>query len=504
MKKITLLYFAVLLLPLLGFVTGDVAWQEVGINARRLRLLTNSCLLAALSAVGCMVIGVLAAVRIHNSPLRNRKSRWFFLLLAPVPYYVYALTWMYLVRMAGRIDRSIMSRAASGLLPCLFVNILSFLPVATGLILAAMEQYDRQSEEMALVYARGNRVFWRVVLPGIMPMVTSAGALVFVLSATDFSVPSLFQYQTYTLEIFSEYSRGGNLGDIAILAIPLIALVLMLVRILERGIESLGQRSTRMSKKGMELTGGLRGVGSCAVGLCVLQIVIPLIMFLLQIEDWGNLWESICLCYEELFISIIIALLAAISAVLLAGPTGVWLTERKPIWRLFAVFPLALPSSLIAMGLLSVVNGSVIHWLSQTVYFPALGCAIKFMPFVLLIFVARTRRLPRHELELARLYAPSFWKYLTRALLPMYKSAILSSAALVFLLTLGEEGGTLVLMPPGYETLAVKVYTYLHYGASELVSGFCLITVLFTAGMMVLLGLLLGRKGFRRSEGGTK
>ncbi len=57
---------------------------------------------------------------------------------------------------------------------------------------------------------------------------------------------------------------------------------------------------------------------------------------------------------------------------------------------------------------------------------------------------------------------------------------------MVFLLTLGEEGIPLILMPPGYETLAVKVYNYLHYGASELVSGFCLITVLFTAGLFAL------------------
>lgn len=48
-----------------------------------------------------------------------------------------------------------------------------------------------------------------------------------------------------------------------------------------------------------------------------------------------------------------------------------------------------------------------------------------------------------------------------------------------FLLSFGEEGIMLVLMPPGAETVSVKIYNYLHYGASEYVSGFCLWVTLF-------------------------
>lgn len=476
-------YFLLILLPVLGFFEDGMSWGEPVWNLRRLGLIGNSFLLASLSACGCVAVGVPAAVGIHNGRLRNSRNRWFFLLLAPVPYYIYALTWMYLVRIMGRMDRRWYAISMTGLLPCVAVNVMAFLPVVTGVVLIAMEHYDRQQEEIAKLYSPGHRVLMRVVLPAIRPSILAAGILVFVLSVTDFSVPSLFQYQTYTLELFSEYSRGCSLGQIGRLALPLILLVLMLVLAAFRGIRALSAGSAPMGEEGLDLPGIWALPGRLGVAACVLQLFIPVTIFILEIQDWKSVWDSILLCSEELAVSLAIAALASVTALVVAGPVGAWIAEKPSFVTALTLFPVAVPSSLVAMGLLCVVNGSLFHWLSQTIYFPALGCAIKYMPFAVLLFMARAQRIPREELELGRMYAVSKAAYFFRVVLPAYRPAVLGAAALIFLLTLGEEGITLVLMPPGYETLAVKVYNYLHYGAGELVSGFCLVTIAVTAGM---------------------
>lgn len=485
-KAAVLLYFTLLALPLCGFFGEEIDWEQAFGTGRHLKLAGNTFLLAATASLGCMAAGLAAATWIHNGPLRGKRQRWFFLLLAPVPYYVYALTWMYLIRLLGKIDRGLMRHLSSGLLPCIFVNILSFLPLAAGVILAAMEYHDRKAEEMGSIYAGGNRVFFRIVFPAILPVVLAAGAMVFVLSAADFSVPSLFQYRTYTLEIFSEYSRTGNLGQTGLLALPIIVPVLGLLRLADRALGTVPIRKSPPEGGGLKLSGALHMAGRFAAALCVLQIVGPAALFVLQITDPAKLWESLRLCWEELLISLGVAAISAGTAVLLAGPAAVWLQGRRWYWRLSALFPIAIPSSLIGMGLLRAVNASFLHGLSRTLLFPALGCAVKYMPFALLLFSARHRRIHREELEAGRIYMPSGGQYFFRILLPVYRPAIVSGAAVVFLLTLGEEGIPLILMPPGYETLAVKIYNYLHYGASELVSGFCLITVLFTAGIFAL------------------
>ena len=488
-------YLFLLILPISGFLSEGILKNDPVWNVRRLGLMWNSCLLAFLSACGCVAVGIPAAAQIHNGRLRNSSKRWFFLLLAPVPYYIYALTWMCLARILGKADRRWLAVSMTGLLPCLIVNILAFLPVVTGLILVSMEHYGRQHEEIAQVYATDNKVLLRIVLPAIWPSVSAAGILVFILSVTDFSVPSLFQYQTYTLELFSEYSRGCGLYQIMKLAFPMVFLVLGLVLYALKGIQTLSMDSLSKGKNGLNLTGGFSIVGYLAVLVCILQLAIPVFVFLWEIQNWENVWKSVMLCAGELLVSLIIAGLASISALCVAGPMGVWLSDKKNLWAGLALFPMAVPSSLIAMGLLRVVNGSFFHWLSQTVYFPALGCAVKYMPFVVLIFIARAKRIPQGELEIAKVFADSEAIYFFRVLLPAYWPAILSSEILVFLLTLGDEGITLVLMPPGYETLAVKIYNYLHYGSGELVSGFCLIMTIVTAGLILgAWGLLTRRK----------
>jgi len=487
-------YFLLIFLPVLGFLEDDILLGEPVWNSRRLGLVWNSFLSAFLSACGCMAAGVCAAVGIHNGRLRNSSRRWFFLLLAPVPYYIYALTWMCLVRTMGRADRRWLAVSMTGLLPCVVVDIMAFLPMVTGLVLTAMEHYDRQQEEIARVYGPGHKVLVRVILPAIWPSVSAAGILVFVLSVTDFSVPSLFQYQTYTLELFSEYSRGCGLGQIGRLALPLICLVLALVLAALRGLRSLSAGSVPMGENGLDLSGVWVFMGRLGVLICILQLLVPAMIFILEIHEWENVWDSIVLCRGELAVSVVISGLSALTALALAGPAGVWIVDKPLPVKALAFFPVAVPSSLVAMGLLRVVNGSYFHWLSQTVYFPALGCAVKYMPFAVLVFAARARGIPREELEVAKVYAVSEKEYFFRVLLPAYRPAVLGAGALVFLLTLGEEGITLVLMPPGYETLAVKVYNYLHYGAGELVSGFCLITVAVTAGMMMGLGRMMKRR----------
>jgi iron(III) transport system permease protein len=50
---------------------------------------------------------------------------------------------------------------------------------------------------------------------------------------------------------------------------------------------------------------------------------------------------------------------------------------------------------------------------------------------------------------------------------------------IVFILCFGELGMTLLVMPPGRETIPIKIYNLMHYGADQMVAALCLILVLF-------------------------
>lgn len=90
--------------------------------------------------------------------------------------------------------------------------------------------------------------------------------------------------------------------------------------------------------------------------------------------------------YEQAGVTLIIASLAALIAVLCVIPAAVFLAncENGLIWMIM-LGSMVIPGSLQAMGLLNAVNGSWVHWLSTSLFMPALGCAIHYMPIALIV-----------------------------------------------------------------------------------------------------------------------
>ena len=125
------------------------------------------------------------------------------------------------------------------------------------------------------------------------------------------------------------------------------------------------------------------------------------------------------------------------------------------------------------------------------------------MPFAVLILASSIRRLDKRRLEMASIMATGE-PALIRLALQMLLPGILCAGGLMFFLTVGEEGIMLVLMPPGLETASVKIYNYLHYGASEYVSGFCLVSVtaMLAVELIAIAAVNRHRKGHTKRKTG--
>lgn len=489
MKKIGMIpYFSLIMFPLLGFVGSVNVGISYILSGRLMGLLWASAKLGLISAVLCILIGLGAAIGIRSSRLCEKSIRWFFLTMAPVPYYIYALSWMYLVRSFVYTMPMVARNMSSGIGPCIFVNVMSFLPITTGLILMELESMDEKLSNMGLIYGNGTTVLKKILIPSLAPIMFISGILVFVLSITDYSVPSLFQYNTYTLEIFSSYSKGLSLTTVGLISLPLVIPVFLLTTLLIMLIRQTSIHNSKCNTKRMSIEGGMRILTIGALVICILQIVIPIVSFGITMGEFTTLLESIVTCSEEYISSLYIATSASIIAVIVSFGAILSLDNKDSfLVTALALLPLALPSSLIAMGLLSVVNGSVIHELSQTFLFPSIGCTIKYMPFDFLILKVYGKRVNQQQIQMARCMRTSRSSYFRNILLPMYGPALIGSFIITFLLSFGEESIAMILMPPGYQTLAVMIYNYLHYGASELVSGFCLLSIVVTILLMSLI-----------------
>jgi iron(III) transport system permease protein len=82
-------------------------------------------------------------------------------------------------------------------------------------------------------------------------------------------------------------------------------------------------------------------------------------------------------------------------------------------------------------------------------------------------------------MEEAAMLAGTRWKrMLVRILLPLTKNHLLAGFYIVFILAFGELGTTLLVMPAGRETVPIKIYNLMHYGAENLVAALCVILII--------------------------
>ena len=102
---------------------------------------------------------------------------------------------------------------------------------------------------------------------------------------------------------------------------------------------------------------------------------------------------------------------------------------------------------------------------------PVLVNMARFMPLAVLVVLAQLRRTDLLLLDAAQVYQASLWRRRIEVELPIFAPGLIAAAGIVFIFTLGELGATLMVIPPGESTLTIRIYNYLHYGASATVMG---------------------------------
>jgi iron(III) transport system permease protein len=72
--------------------------------------------------------------------------------------------------------------------------------------------------------------------------------------------------------------------------------------------------------------------------------------------------------------------------------------------------------------------------------------------------------------------------------MPLSRQSLITAFFIVFILSFGELGTTLLVIPPGRETIVIKIYNLMHYGAEQLVAALCVILI---AIILAMSGLFL-------------
>ena len=338
------------------------------------------------------------------------------------------------------------------------------------------------------------RLLVRILLPLLRPAIMAAASLALLLTLADHSVPSLFSRSTYAMELFEEFSASHNAGQTLISALPLMILGLLPLVPLARFWQKAAQRPSRSAAPLPPLqTGGITALLLFASAVFVLLPALALSAALAQHFDQPSLWlQAIAAGAPDLATSAGVAALAAIIACLPAVVLSrALIAHPRTLWWMVCT-PLAMPSALIGAALIWIWNRDLPLPIYGTFWMLVLAALARFAPLTVLALAAWRSRMDPALLEASRVYA-SPARAFARVELPLLAPALLAGGMAVFVLSLAELGASLLVTPPGRGTIALRIYNYLHYGASAAVSAlaFCLMA---TAAIVLLAAALLWKR----------
>jgi len=224
-----------------------------------------------------------------------------------------------------------------------------------------------------------------------------------------------------------------------------------------------------------------------AVGYCfsviLISVVIPVVYLFDMAGSLQNFQKAWTASASTIEFSVLMAIMAAAVMVVLAFFLAYSLMKAtgklKLILDYLTQLPFAFPPVLLGIGLTKVWNQPLTDWIYGSYAIIVLGYLAHLIPFVIRIIYSGLQQIPPVFEEAGRLTGNRWWKVLRVITLPMLGGFLLTGFAISFVFALADLGTSLLIMPPGLETMPIVIYNYLHYGADNLVAVFCLMLLFF-------------------------
>jgi spermidine/putrescine transport system permease protein len=208
--------------PLSGFT---LHWyHEFLTNSELKSSLKTSAIVAALSSVGAVLLGIVSAIALVRHRFRG-TGPVSALLLSPlvIPYVVFGLALLLLFHTAG-VQRSIYTVVIG--------HIVITLPYTILVLMPRLQQIDVSLEEAAYdLGASRFRAFRSITFPLLLPAVVSAYLIAFTTSFDEYAVASFVvgTQQTFPIYLYSALRFPNNLPQVIAVAVVVISVSLLVV-----------------------------------------------------------------------------------------------------------------------------------------------------------------------------------------------------------------------------------------------------------------------------------
>ncbi|MGC9521829.1 MAG: ABC transporter permease [Anaerolineae bacterium] len=323
------------------------------------------------------------------------------------------------------------------------------------------------------------RVFWEVTLPLLMPVVATAGVLIFIFCFTSFGVILILggaRFATLEVAIYRQTINFANLPLAAALSLVQIlftlSLTLAYARLQKRVSRPLELKPQWVTERRPQKPGEIVFLGFNLLFMLVL-LAYPLLTLIIRsfqagVTYYATLFENPR--HGVFYVpplaavgnSVRIALIATALALFLGLLASVALYRRRIGWLIDALFMLPLGTSAVTLGLgyLLAMDQPPLD-LRGTVVLIVFAHALVALPFVVRSVLPALQSIRPSLREAAALLGGSPLSVFVEVDLPIVWRALAVGAIFAFTVSMGEFGATSMIARPELPTMPIAIYRFL-------------------------------------------
>jgi iron(III) transport system permease protein len=440
---------------------GGISGAETSIrSSSSLALLAHTALVAGVATPICGVFGVAAAWFLERTCLPARGI-WMLLVVAPLVVPLFVTSYAY----------ATLGTSLTGFFGAVGIIAFSYYPIVFLLAAASLRVMDPALEETARSLGLSAwRTFWRVVMPQLRPALYGGLLLVLLDALVEFDAFVAFKYQTFTLNIYSQYEVSFSASGAAALSFFSIVLCLVVLTVEARlrgganytRISGGVRRSTQRHELGRATLPVLFGF----FALVAISLGIPIGMLLYWFTQssraaLSSASASLGYLWPATLTSVMLGVGSAAVAILLALPIAILAVRHRgrftTVLERSVYLSFALPD-LVAAVALAYAASHLVHFLYGSVALLVLAEAMLFVPFAV-VALRSTLGLIEPALEdSARSLGLGPLRTLWRVTVPLARPGLAAAGILVFAFVLGDVSTAQVLLPPSMYTLGTQFW----------------------------------------------
>jgi iron(III) transport system permease protein len=484
------------------------AYQSLVASGKQQSLLMGrSLLLSLLTSALTVLVGVPLGVLLGKTDLPLRKTlAVLFTMPLLIPPYVTAVAWFTVLGKGGWIGHALpaakselLSWALFGLSGCTWVLCSAFMPIVMLLTMTYLGTINPRWEEAGRLVSPWPTVLRRITVPLMAPAILFAAVLVFLLTLGEVGTPTFLRYPVYPIETLTQFAAFYDFGAATAAAIPML-LVTLAILVLEYSLlhkRLLGLRAMTPGRRQAQIELGSWRLPLFAIALAwaFVTVLLPLMVLLVQASSLSAFGEAFSRASDSMVRSLVFAVIGATFLSVLGFFCGYLIYDRTlPLWRsvdALTLFLFTLPGTVIGIGLISLWNRPLTNAIYGTPAIIILGYVAQYAVLSTRITSATLERIPRSLEQAARLCGASWAMTLGEIVAPLAKRGLITAWLIGYVFCLRDLGISMVVYPPGLDTLPIRILTLMANGAPSLIAALCIVLIAVTLLPLGLVSLWL-------------